>query len=106
VRIDDERDLHERLDAAFGAISPHPAPIDDAIRGGRVIRGRRRLALAVGVGMVAAAVAVAVPPLAHRTAAPAPASPGQQHYTVTVQAPGRDSTPGVIALGTINGQRW
>jgi hypothetical protein len=106
VRIDDERDLHERLDAAFGAISPHPAPIDDAIRGGRVIRGRRRLALAVAVGVVAAAVAVAVPTLAHRTAAPAPASPGQQHYTVTVQAPGRDSTPGVIALGTINGQRW
>jgi hypothetical protein len=106
VRIDDEHDLHERLGAAFETISPHPAPIDDAIRGGRVIKRRRRLALAVGVGVVAAAVAVAVPPLVHRTAAPAPASPGQQHYTVTVQAPGRDSTPGVIALGTINGQRW
>ena len=106
MRIEDEHDLRERLDAAFGAISLQPAPIDDAIRGGRVIRGRRRLALAVGVGVVAATVAVAVPTLAHQTAAPAPASPGRQHYTVTVQAPGRDSTPGVIALGTINGQRW
>jgi hypothetical protein len=106
VRIDDECDLHELMEEAFGAISPHPAPIDDAIRGGRVIRGRRRLALAVGVVVVTVSAALAAPSVLHRTAAPAPASPGQQHYTVTVQAPGRDSTPGVIALGTINGQRW
>jgi len=106
MRIDDERDLHERLDEAFGAISPHPAPIDEAMRGGRTIRVRRRAILAAGLGAVAAAFAFAVPSLVHRTAAPAPAAPGQQHYTVTVQAPGRGWPPGVIALGTINGQRW
>jgi len=106
VRIDDERDLHERLEAAFGAISPHPAPIDDAIRGGRVIKGRRRLALAVGVGVVVAAGALAVPSLVRHTAGPAPASPGRPHYTVTVQAPGPGWPPGLIASGTINGQHW
>ena len=106
MRIDDECDLHELLEEAFGAISPHPAPIDDAIRGGRVIKGRRRLALAVGAVVVAASAALAAPSVLHLTAAPAPASPGQPHYTVTVQAPGRGSPPGVIALGTINGQRW
>jgi hypothetical protein len=106
MRIDDEHDLHELLEEAFGAISPHPAPVDDAIRGGRVIKGRRRLALTVGLGAVAAAAAFAVPSLVHRTSAPASASPGQPHYTVTVEVPGRGSPPGVIALGTINGQRW
>jgi hypothetical protein len=105
VRIDDEHDLHDHLAAAFEAISPHPVPIDDAMRGGRTIRTRRRVAVAVGVAAVAAAAVFSVPVLLHRTAAPAPASPAQQ-YTVTVQVPGRGSPPGVIALGTINGQRW
>jgi hypothetical protein len=105
VRIDDERDLHEGLEAALEAISPHPAPIEGAIRRGKAIKGRRRAALAIGVAAVAAAGALAVPSLVHRTAAPAPAAPAKS-YTVTVQAPGRGSPPGVIALGTINGQRW
>jgi hypothetical protein len=104
VSIDD--DLHERLEAAFGAISPHPAPVDDAIRGGRVIKGRRRLALAVGAGAVAVAAAVAVPSVLRHTAAPAPAATGRSQYTVTVQAPGPSAQPGLIASGTINGQRW
>jgi hypothetical protein len=104
VSIDDE--LHERLEAVFGAISPQPAPVDDAIRGGRVIKGRRRLALAVGAGAVAAAAAIAVPSVLRHTATPGPAAPGQQHYTVTVQAPGPGAQPGLIASGTINGQRW
>jgi hypothetical protein len=106
VKIDDEHDLHERLEAAFEAISPHPAPIDDAMRDGRTIRVRRRLALAVGVAAVVAAAVFSVPALLHRTAAPAPAAPGQQHYTVTVQAPGQGWPPDVIAVGTIDGQRW
>ena len=104
MSIDD--DLHERLEAVFGTISPHPAPIDDAIRGGRVIKGRRRLALAVGAGAVAVAVAIAVPSVLRHTAAPGPAAPRQPQYTVTVQAPGPSAQPGLIALGTINGQRW
>ena len=104
MSIDD--DLHERLEAVFGTISPHPAPIDDAIRGGRVIKGRRRLALAVGAGAVAVAAAIAVPSVLRHTAAPGPAAPRQPQYTVTVQAPGPSAQPGLIALGTINGQRW
>ncbi len=105
MRIDDELDLHERLEAAFEAISPHPAPVDDAIRRGTVIRRLRRTTMAVGLGVVAAAGALAVPSLVHRTAAPAPAAPAKS-YTVTVQAPGPSAQPGLIASGTINGQRW
>ena len=105
MKIDDERDLRERLEAAFEAMSPHPAPVDDAIRGGRVIKRRRRMALAVGAGVVAVAGAVAVPSLVHQTASPAPAAPVKS-YTVTVQAPGPGAQPGLISSGTINGQRW
>ena len=104
MSIDDERDLRERLEAAFEAISPDPAPIDEAMRGGRTIRLRRRMVVAA-VAVVAAVVAVAVPSVLGRTAAPAPASPGQQ-YTVTVQPPGHGLQTGLIASGTINGQRW
>ena len=104
MSIDD--DLHERLEAVFGTVSPRPAPIDDAIRGGRVIKGRRRLALAVGAGAVAVAAAIAVPSVLRHTAAPGPAAPRQPQYTVTVQAPGPSAQPGLIASGTINGQRW
>ena len=105
MKIDDDRDLHERLEAAFAAISPRPAPVDDAMSRGKVIRGLRRTALAAGVAAVTAAAVFSVPALLHRTAAPAPTSPAEQ-YTVTVQPPGRGSPPGVIAVGTINGQRW
>ena len=105
MRIDDERDLRERLEATFEAISPHPAPVDDAMRGGRTIRIRRRAAMAAGAGVLAAAAALAVPSLLHRTASPGPASPTKP-YTVTVQPPGPDSQTGLIASGTINGQRW
>ena len=102
--IDDERDLRERLEAAFGVISPRPAPVDDTVRWGRSIK-RRRAVLAVGVVAVAAAVAFGVPSVVHRTAGPAPASPGRPP-TVTVQAPGRGAQPGEIATGTIDGRRW
>ena len=30
MRIDDERDLHEQLEAAFEAITPQPALVDGA----------------------------------------------------------------------------
>jgi hypothetical protein len=98
-------ELHERLEAAFEAISPHPAPVDQAMRGGRMIRIRRRAAVAAGVAVVAAAAVFSAPALLHRTAAPAPTSPARS-YTVTVQAPGSGAQPGEIATGTINGQRW
>jgi hypothetical protein len=105
VKIDDERDLRERLEAVFEAMGPHPAPVDDAIRGGQVIKRRRRMALAVAAGVVAVAGAVAVPPLVHQSASPAPAAPVKS-YTVTVKAPGPGAQPGLISSGTINGQPW
>jgi hypothetical protein len=106
--IIDERDLHERLTTAFEAISPRPAPVDDAIRDGRTIRVRRRAARAAvvaGAGLVAAAVAVGVPSLLRSSAIRAPASPSSA-YSVTVRTPGPGAQPGEIASGTINGQPW
>ena len=110
MRIDDERDLHERLEAAFEAIIPRSAPIDSAVRQGKAIRVWRRAAVAAGVAAVVAIGVFGVPSLLHRPAAPGPAAPGPAApvgaYTVTVQAPGPHSAPGLIALGTIDGQDW
>ena len=110
MRINDERDLHERLDAAFEAIIPRPAPIDGAVRRGKAIRVWRRAAVAAGTAAVVAIGVFAVPSLLHRSAAPGPVAPGPVApvgpYTVTVQAPGPHSAPGLIALGTIDGQGW
>jgi hypothetical protein len=105
VRINDERDLHERLEAAFGAITPRPAPIDGAVRRGKTIRVWRRAATAASVAAVVAIGVFAVPSLLHRSAAPGPMAPVGP-YTVTVQAPGPHSAPGLIASGTIDGRRW
>jgi len=101
VSIDDERDLHERLDGAVEAITPRPAPVDGVMRHGRVIRWRRR-AVAVAAVAVVAAGAVAVPSIRH-AASERPTAP---RYTVTVQPPGPHAPPGLVASGTINGQRW
>ena len=105
MRIDDERDVHEQLEAAFEAITPRPAPIDGAVRRGRAIRVRRRVAVAAGAAAVVAIGVFAAPSLLHQTASRAPVSPAKP-YTVTVQAPGPHSAPGLIASGTIDGQRW
>jgi hypothetical protein len=108
VRIDDEHGLHEQLEAAFGAIAPRPAPVDGAVRRGRAIRVRRRVAAAAGAAAVAAVGVFGVPSLLHSSAAGpglGPVAPVGR-YTVTVQAPGPNSAPGLIALGTINGQGW
>jgi len=67
--------------------------------------GRRRVAVAAGAAAVVAIGVFAVPSLLHQTAAPAPVSPAKP-YTVTVQAPGPHSAPGLIASGTIDGKRW
>ena len=97
-------DLHERLEAAFEAVSPHPAPLEETVRRGRTIK-RRRAALAVGVAVVAAAAVLAGPSVVHGVAGPPPASPSGR-VTVTVQPPGPGAQPGEIATGTINGKRW
>jgi len=106
VRIDDEHALHEQLEAALGAITPRPAPVDGAVRRGRAIRVRRRVAVAAGAAAVVAIGVFAVPSLLHRPAAgPGPVAPVGS-YTVTVQAPGPHSPPGTIASGTIDGKGW
>jgi hypothetical protein len=105
VRIDDERDLHGQLEAAFEAITPRPAPIEAAARRGRAIKVGRRVAVAAGAAVVVAIGALAVPTLLHHSAAPAPTAPIGR-YTATVQAPGPHSVPGLIASGTIDGKRW
>jgi hypothetical protein len=105
VRIDDERDLHGQLEAAFEAITPRPAPVDGTVRRGRAIRVRRHMAVAAGAAVVVAIGAFAVPSLLHRSAVPGPVTQTGR-YTVTVQAPGPHSAPGLIASGTIDGKRW
>jgi len=105
VRIDDERDLHEQLEAAFGAITPAPAPVDGAVRRGRVIKARRRAAVAAGAAAVVALAVLSVPAQRHGPAAPGPVTQAG-HYAVTVQAPGPHAAPGLIASGTIDGKGW
>ena len=105
MRIADERDLHGQLEAAFEAITPRPAPIEAAARRGRAIKVGRRVAVAAGAAAVVAIGVLAGPTLLHHSAAPAPVAP-VGHYTVTVQAPGPHSAPGLIASGTIDGKRW
>jgi hypothetical protein len=101
VSIDDERGLYERLDLAVGTLTPREAPVDRAMRRGRGMRWRRRAAVAVGAAAVVAAGVVAVPSLQH-AATENPAA----RYSATVRPPGSHSAPGLIASGTVNGQRW
>lgn len=54
MRIDDEHDLRERLDRAFETINPRPAPVEGAVRRGKTIRLRRRVAAAVGAAAIVA----------------------------------------------------
>ena len=102
MSIDDERDLYERLDLAVGTLTPREAPVDRAMRRGRGMRLRRRAAVAAGVAAVVAAGVVAVPSLRHA----ATERPAGARYTATVRPPGPHSPAGLIASGTVNGQRW
>jgi hypothetical protein len=99
-------ELHEQMDRTFQAISPRPAPVEDAIRRGRTIRRRRRVAATVGLAAVVVAAVSGIPALTHRSAAPPPATPPPDHGIVTVQVPGPHSEAGLIASGTVNGQDW
>jgi hypothetical protein len=108
VTTNDERDLHERLNRTLETIIPRPAPVDDVVGRGRIIRGRRRLGamagaaagVAAGVGLVAG-LAVLLPSHGYTSSSAASGS-----YTVTVQAPGPHAPAGEIASGTINGRPW
>jgi hypothetical protein len=104
VIIGDENDLREQLNRTFEPVTPSPAPIEDAVRRGRAIRGRRRAGAVASLAVVAAvAVAVAVQPVQHSARATSPAS---AHYTATVHVPSPNAPAGAIAYGTVNGQWW
>lgn len=104
---EDERDLRERL-RALDTVAPHPAPVDDAVWRGRILR-RRRVALA-GAGVAAGVVLVAglavLLPSHGSTISSAASSGRHPTYTVTVRAPGPHAQAGLVASGTINGQSW
>jgi hypothetical protein len=99
VSIDGQRDLYDRV---VETITPGTAPVDGVMRRGKVIRWRRRSVAVAGVAAVVAAGLIAVPSLRHTAAE----NPATSRYTVTVQSPGPHSPAGLIASGTVNGQRW
>ena len=103
MSISDEHDLQDRLDQAFQAITPRHAPLDQAVRQGRLIRVRRRLAAAAGLAVVTAGVAV--PVLLHQQASQ-PVLTGPRHPAVTVYPAGPHAPAGLIASGTAGGRRW
>jgi hypothetical protein len=103
MNISDEEDLMGRLDQAFQAITPGQAPVERAVRQGRVIRIRRRLVAAAGLAIVAAGIAV--PVLLHQRAAP-PVLSKPRHHSVTVIPPGPHGPAGLIASGTVDGKHW
>jgi hypothetical protein len=98
-------DLHEGLDAALRAITPHEAPVEAAMRQGRRRRTRRRIAAVAGVAAVAVFAAVGYPALTRPSAGPAPTQYQHGKVTVTPPAPGSPDN-GLIALGTIGTRRW
>lgn len=107
MTVDDEQDLRKRLGLAFGAITPHPAPVAGAVRHGAAIRARQRAMAAVGFAAVVAA-AVAIPVLlAGRAGHPAPAGPVRSHnHAVTVHPGGAHALRGLIGWGSIAGRQW
>ena len=102
MSISDEQDLAGRLDQAFQAITPREAPLDQAVRRGRLIRVRRRFAAVAGVAVVAAGIAV---PVLLNQQAPQPVL-NHPRYHVTVHPAGPHSAAGLIASGTSDGRRW
>ena len=103
MSISDERELTDRLDQAFEAIGPRPAPVDQAMRKGRVIRARRRIAVVTGAAVVVAGVAV---PLLLQQVATQPTLNRTAHHDATVHPAGPHAPAGLIASGTVDGRRW
>ena len=81
-------DLHEELDAALRMITPHEAPVEAALRRGRWLRRRRRVAAVAGVVSVAVFATVGYPALTRPSAAPRPAPVQHQRIVVTDEPPG------------------
>lgn len=101
MNTDNEREIHGRLDAALGTITPPGPPVAEVLRHGRTIRMRRRAVAAAGLAAVVG-LGIALPGLVAHVGA----TPSLTHsYTMTVNPP--RSTPSKLTFsGTINGKRW
>jgi hypothetical protein len=106
VSIQEERELRERLGGLLDEVKPRPAPVIAAVRQGRGIRVRRRIAVGAGL-VVLACGAVLTPVVLHAVdAAPGPVPPSVPHYSVTVNHLPAQARHGVIGSGTEDGHRW
>ena len=108
-------ELRDDLDRALRSVTFGEAPVAGAMRDGRRLRNRRRLAVLAGVVVIGAAAAAspsfarlgAAPPVAatSHTATPLP-SLTHGDPVVTDQPPAPGAAPGTVAQGTIGGVKW
>jgi hypothetical protein len=103
VSIQDERELRDRLSGLLNGLDPSPAPVARVVRHGKRIRTRRWVSAAAGVAVIALGGAA----LSIRLTQPHVIVPAvRPHYKITVQPPGKHAPAGLIATGSINGNRW
>jgi len=106
VSIQEERELRERLGGLLDEVKPRQAPVIAAVRQGRGIRMRRRIAVGSGLAVLACGAAL-TPALLHAVdTAPSPEAPRIPHYSVTVNHLHGRARHGVIGSGTQDGHRW
>jgi hypothetical protein len=111
-------ELRDDLDRALRSVTIGEAPVQRAMRAGRRLRTRRRVAVLAGALATAVVAAVSpslarpgaapAPPAANPTATPVPSATGSSHRdpVVTDQPPAAGAAAGTIAQGTIGGRRW
>ena len=110
-------ELRDDLDQALRSVPVGEAPVRRAMRDGRRLRTRRRVAVLAGALAVAAVAAVAPSlardaapalPATNHTVTPGPSPTGTPHRdpAVTDQPPAVGAAAGTVAQGTIGGLRW
>jgi hypothetical protein len=105
VSIQEERELRERLGGLLDEVRPRQAPVIAAVRQGRWIRMRRRIAVGAGLAVLACGAAL-TPALLHAVSSVPPSAPRVPHYSETVSHLPRQARHGVIGSGTEDGHRW
>ncbi len=103
MSIQDERELRDRLSGLLNGLDPSPAPVAQVVKRGERIRTRRWVSAAAGVAVIALGGAALSGRLTHSPVYVTAAGP---HYKITVQPPGKHAPGGLIATGSINGNRW